>query len=68
MLGCQQLSSFKFNREPYHVRILLRLMYFKGPYWALFHSLVYTNDIVKVIFVNIRLFADDTMIYVIVKK
>ena len=43
-------------------------MYPKGLFWALFFFLLYINDIVSDISSNIRLFADDTCLFILVEN
>ena len=44
----------------------LKLEYHKALYWPSFVFLLYINDIVKNVGPNIRLFADDTSLFIIV--
>ena len=46
----------------------LRLGFPKGQCWALSCSLIYINNIVDDLDCNIKLFADDTSLYVIVDE
>ena len=54
---------------PNLIETISKLGYPKDPYWVLyFFSCIYINDIVSEIQSNIRLFADDTSLYVIVQN
>ena len=48
--------------------LLLKQAFLKVLYLALFSFLVYINDIVENIHSSIRLFADDTSLYIIVEE